>query len=241
MTNEVKKLPTTADAPLHLLDGFAGYEDAVEGDDEQTSSRVIQGTLLKFSNESEWITGDGEEMSSELELIVIDIGRVVQKWCDGAPVETIVLAPGQRFPDVEKLNETVPKKEWEEGPDGKPRGPWQAQHVVYLLDPKTMDRYTWPTGTVGGAIAIRELVDKVKWMRRFRGQNVYAVVTLSDVHMRTRFGGRQRPHLAIQRWVTLGDDGHALPAPETPKLPGQGAKEVSAPSAKEVTEDEIPF
>src|SRR5262249_24983798 len=158
MTNdEMKNLPTVADAPR--LDGFEGYEDAVEGDQQESSARVIQGALLRFPNEATWETGDGEKMPPELELIAIDIARVVQKWKDGMPVETIILVAGQKFPDIGKLNETVPKKEWVDGPDGKPRGPWQAQHIVYLLDPKTMNKYSWPTGTVGGAIAVSDLVD----------------------------------------------------------------------------------
>ena len=29
----------------------------------------------------------------------------------------------------------------------------------------------------------------------------HPLVTLADVHMKTRFGGRQRPHLAITSWL----------------------------------------
>jgi hypothetical protein len=238
--DEVKreKLPTVADAPR--IDGFEGYEEGVEGGEEQTSGRVIQGALVKFTNEATWVTGD-EELSAELELIVIDISRVVQKWQDGVPVETIILEPGQKFPDIKVLNTEVPEEEWEEGPDGKPRGPWQAQHVVYLLNPQDMTRYTWPTGTTGGAICVRDLVDRTKWMRRFRGQNVFPIVTLVDVFMSTRFGGRQRPHFDILKWVTFDGGGNVLPAPDQPKLPDQGMQEVKPPSAKEVTDDEIPW
>src|SRR6516162_5125008 len=32
--------------------------------------------------------------------------------------------------------------------------------------------------------------------------------------MNTRFGGRQRPHFLIKRWVNLGPDEKVLPAPE---------------------------
>jgi hypothetical protein len=240
----VKKLPTTAtDAPR--LDGFEGYSDEVEGGDEQQqpSSRVIQGELVKFSNEAAWITGAGEELSPDLELIVIDVIRVVQKWKDGNPdpANTIILEPGQKFPDIAKLNAAVPRKEWVEGPDGKPRGPWQAQHVVYLLDPQKMGRYSFPTSTIGGAIAVRDLVDKTKWMRKFRGVNVYPVVRLSDVHMNTRFGGRQRPHFDTVKWILLDGGGNALPAPGQAKLLDQKAKEVKPPSAKEATGDEVPW
>ena len=73
------------------------------------------------------------------------------------------------------MNEAVPKSEWVDGPNGKPQGPWQSQYLVYLLNFETMDRYSFPTGTVGGGIAVRELVDKTKWIRRIRGEHVYPV------------------------------------------------------------------
>jgi hypothetical protein len=78
-------------------------------------------------------------------------------------------------------------------------------------------------------------------MRAFRGLNTYPVVRLSNTFMKTRFGGRQRPHLEIVRWIRLGDDGSVLPVTEQPLLPDQGAKEVTPPSAKEVTKDSIPW
>ena len=191
MSEEVKSenLPTTT-VDIRV-DGFAGFEDEVEGATQPESRGVIHGTRIKFTNEATWVTSDDEELPAELELIVVDIGRVVQRWNDGQPIETIVLAPGQKYPDVNALNAAVPKDEWTEGPDGKPRGPWQAQFIVYLLNGQTMDRYTYPTGTIGGAIAVCDLVDRTNWMRRFRGPDVFPVVALADVFMRTRFGGRQ--------------------------------------------------
>jgi hypothetical protein len=233
-----ENLPTIVDA---RIDGFAGFEDEVEGVTQPKSRGVIRGTCIKFTNEATWITSDDEEVSSELELIVDDIGRVVQRWKDGQPIETIVLAPGQKYPDVNELNAAVPQAEWEEGPDGKPRGPWQAQFIVYLLNGATMDSFTFPTGTTGGAIAVRDLVDRTNLMRSFHGPDVYPVVSLADVFMRTRFGGRQRPHFNIKRWVKRRDDGTALPAADTPLLPDQGAQEVKAPTAAEVTGDSVPF
>lgn len=207
MANELKKIEP---------DGFEGYEDGIEGDDQDQAGGPIHGSLVKFTNEAAWVTRDGEELAPDLELIAVDIGRVVQKWKDQAPVETIILEPGQKFPDIKELNNKTPRSEWTKGPDGQPRGPWQSQHIVYLLNAGTMDRYSFPTGTTGGSIAVRDLVDKTKWMRRFRGQHVYPVVTLSDTFMKTRFGGRQRPNFLIKRWVNLGPDEGALPAPEPP-------------------------
>jgi hypothetical protein len=245
------------------LDGFEGYEDATEGAQER-GGQVIQGQRVKFTNEATWETDDGEEIDENREFIAVDIARVVQRWHDQKPAETIILAPHQKFPDVAKLNADVPREEWVEGPDGNPRGPWQAQHVLYLLDPTTLDRFSFPTGTTGGAIATRDLTDKVKWMRKFRGENVFAVVSLSDVFMNTRFGGRQRPHFEVRRWVRFGNEGEPLavtgPTPvadppskapaaldafakttNTPPEQESSVRTVDPPSAKEVTGDEIPW
>src|SRR6516164_2111027 len=243
MSNDVvKKDPTS-------VDNFAGWEDGVEGNDRPEGAGIIQGSLVKFTNEAMWVTRDGDELPADLELVAVDVGRVVQKWQDGQPVETIVLKPHQKFLDVEELNEKVPKKEWVEGPDGNLRGPWQAQHILYLLDPKTMDKFTFPTGTTGGRIAVHDLVDKTSWMRRLRGPNVYAVVLLSDTFMNTKWGGRQRPHFKIVRWVSLGGEGgqvEALPPPPPTNKPAQQTtpqtdlplNEVKEPSLAEEMNDE---
>ena len=74
--------------------------------------------------------------------------------------------------------------------------------------------------------------------------------------MPTKYGGRQRPHFVITNWLRLGGDGETLavagPAPvtnppseakttKTPPEQESGAQTVDPPSAKEVTDDEIPF
>jgi hypothetical protein len=225
-----------------FVDNFEGWEDGVEGDDRPEGAGIIQGVLIKFTNEAAWETRDGDVIDSDLELIAVDITRVVQKWCDGKPEETIILEPGQKFPDIEEMNEKIPRDEWAEGPDGQLRGPWQAQHILYLLDPATMDKFSFPTGTTGGKIAIGDLRDKILWMRRTRGSNVYAVVTLSDTHMKTRFGGRQRPHFKIVKWTRLGGgeggEVQALPPP-TPTPAPATASEVQEPSLKEDLNDSV--
>src|SRR5215469_5080024 len=148
MSNEeVKKLPAVASP---RIDGFDDFND--EGD-----NRIIQGKLVKFTNEATWESGE-EELPSDLELIVIDVSRVVQKWHDGNPVETIILAPKEPWPNIKAMNDAVPREDWEDGPDGNPRGPFQGQYIVYMWDPKTGERYTYPTGTTGGGMCVRELV-----------------------------------------------------------------------------------
>jgi hypothetical protein len=94
-------------------------------------------------------------------------------------------------------------------------------------------------------------------MRKFRGEAVYAVVSLSNTFMNTRFGGRQRPHFIVKRWVALGGEG-ALPSTKPPALTGPqtaeppaeqkttsdkkaGLKEVKPPSVSEELNDAITF
>jgi hypothetical protein len=230
----------------------------------QTQGRkVIQGAIVKFTNQATWVTRDGAEVPANLELVAVDVARVVQKWQNQQPVETIILGPGEKYPNITEKNEKTPQSEWEKGEDGQLHGPLQMQHVVYLLNRETMDKYSFPTGTIGGSIAVRDLVDKVTWMRRYRGAHVYPVVVLSDSFMNTRFGGRQRPNFIIKRWIAFGEDQQVLPAVAPKALPPttvEGAldmfaaststastqpktqpKTVSEPSAAEEMNDSIPI
>jgi hypothetical protein len=199
------------------LDGIDGFCDETEGK-ETKQSGLFRGTRLKFGKTAEWEIKDGDVIDPKTRLILIDVARIVTKWGpDRKPVETIVLQPGERFPDIEAMNDKVPTTEWVQGING-PQGPWQSQQVVYFLDPKSMSHFHWPDGTVGGSIAIRNAVDSTKAMRRFR-PGAAPVVELSSVFMATRFGGRQRPHFAIHSWVSLPGNGDqaqpaALPAPQ---------------------------
>jgi hypothetical protein len=244
----------------NLVDNFEGWEDGVEGDNRPQGAGIIQGSLIKFTNEYTWVMRDGEELPANLELVAVDVIRAVQMWETDGPIndETIILEPHQMFPDIEEMNAKVPRSKWVEGPDGKMRGPYQASHVLYLLDPQSMDKYTYPTSTVGGRIAIRELRDKIMWMRRLRGPNTYPVIMLSDTYMNTRFGGRQRPHFKIVRWVRLGGEGDQVeaassltPLPPTtssvnrPIEPAMAQSElpletVKEPSLKEELNDDLP-
>ena len=188
-----------------------------------------------------------------VDLIARLIGAVTQPG-------DLVVDPAAGGPNLEELNANVPQSEWREGPDGKLHGPWQAQYLVYLLNPHTAERFTYATSTIGGRIALRDLVDRVSWMRKFRGEQVYAVVSPSAAPMKTRYGTRPRPHFVIMRWVGLSSDG-ALPPTEPPALSGlqtadlsttkaatdngnkkaAGLKEVKRPSISEELNDEINF
>ena len=86
---------------------------------------------------------------------------------------------------------------------------------------------------------MRDLVDKVQWMRRYRGAHVYPVVVLSDCFMNTRFGGRQRPNFIIKRWIAFGEDQQVLPAVAPKALPPttvEGALDMFAASTSTSTQ-----
>jgi len=231
----------------HALDGFGGFTEAVEGGG-QPSGVSLLGLKLKYLDPI-WTDPDEQEVKGP--LVVHDIQRKVQKWLDDTrPVETIVLAPGQPWPDIEKMNAECPKHEWREK-FGKLVGPWQGEHVVLFFDDKTMVRYWWPSPitTIGSAIAVRELVAQTKLMRSYRGEHIYPLVALLHTHMRTNFGARERPSLVVKSWVRFGEGGNlVLPAPNQPTLTGSatasnplGRQHVEKPTAKEVTGDEIKF
>jgi hypothetical protein len=238
----------------HLLtttSSFEGWTDDVvtkSGDDERpTSAGLIKGTLLKFGNDFHWRARGDDTILDGKELGAVGVERVVQKWQNNTPVETRILGPGEPFPDIDELNEETPREEWAEK-FGKFCGPWQAQHILYLLCLLTMEMFTFPTGTDGGRIAIRELREKVSWMQRLRGSDVYPLVALSDTFFPTGFGGRQRPFFKIVRWVRLGGQSKEtefVPGPTTPQVAPPAAQvdlplaEVAEPTLKEELNDNI--
>jgi hypothetical protein len=218
-------------------DGFGGYGD------DQGSRSVIQGaTVIRFSNTAIWNTRDVPELPPDFEVVVTEILRVQQRWGpDKMPVgEPLILGPGDPWPDLEALNESVPRSEWIDGPEGKKVGPYQQQYVVRMVDLKTMQRYAYPTGTVGGGICCRELRQSVAMMRRLRGQALYPTVRFGRRFMKTKFGGRQRPDFVIQgdRWIGDGGGNPTLapsPSPSQPPL-----KAIAKPTIDEEMNDAIP-
>jgi hypothetical protein len=257
MTNEI-----TPKEP-RSLDEFENWTDEVESHDEQVSERAIIGQRVRFTDK--WLLPDQTQLTKP--LIVVNVRRTVLKWGKDKKKrpETIFLKAGEKIPDLKKRNDETPKAEWVEGFDGKPKGPWETQHIVYMIDPTSIDQYSFPTSTTGGGIAIRELIDRIMWMRRFRGSAVYPVVQLATRFMPTNYSGRLRPHFEIVDWAKFDPGGGMIPVNDLPQPPPQqpadkspeaatdraekikavlhaiGMQTVEPPSAKEATDDEIKF
>jgi hypothetical protein len=248
------------------LDEFEDWTDEVESRDEQVSERAIIGQRVRFTDK--WLLPDQTQLTKP--LIVVNVRRTVLKWGKDKkkPPETTFLKAGEKIPDLKKRNDETPKAEWVEGFDGKPKGPWETQHVVYMIDPTSIDQYSYPTHTTGGGIAVRELIDRIMWMRRFRGSAVYPIVQFTTRPMSIQRGTatRLRPHFEIVDWAKFDPGGGGMiPVNDPRQLPPQqsadkppeaatdkaekikavlhtiGMQTVEPPSAKEVTDDEIKF
>jgi hypothetical protein len=219
-------------------DGFDGYSDDVAGSDnsQQQQQGIIRGIHLTFGTTAEYERRDGETIGSDVKLIVTGIVRAVLKWPLGKNErpETTVIPPGQPFPDIEAMNNAVPRDQWRQGPAG-PQGPYQAQRAITMIEPLSMDEFTFTTSTIGGSIGVADLVHKVNTMRRYRGA-VSPVITLGDAPMRTRYGERRRPSFRIVDWIRMGGDEPqqaALPAPPPSGTDSNAAPVIEATPVKE--------
>jgi len=232
MSEEVKKELIESEP-----DGFDTYGEV--------DQRLIQGMQIKFTNEYTWVTKAGEEMPTNEDFVASEVKRVEAKWTKdkNAPPQTRVLLPGEKFPDMKKLNDETPRSEWVEGPNGEAKGPWEIQHYLYLLN-RLMKRYTYVANTIGGNIAVPELVQQVRDARLVYGPDTYAKVRLSDTWMKTRYSpaGRQRPHFIVVGYVRRRGSGGGGKQVELPDLTETGKLEhLDKPTAKQVLDDEIAF
>src|SRR5262249_37223068 len=114
---------------------------------------------------------------------------------------------------------------------------------LYLLD-RLMKRYTYVASTIGGNIAVSELVQQVRDARMVYGPDAYAKVRLSDTWMKTSYSkdGRQRPHFIIVGYTRRRGGGGGGKLVELPDLPETAKLEqLAKPTAKQVLDDEIAF
>jgi hypothetical protein len=227
-------------AEQEVMDGFDAYGDELD-------QRLLQGMQIKFTNAYTWVTRAGDEVPTDVDFIAADVKRVEAYWTKdkNAPPKTRVLLSGEKFRDMKKLNEETPKSEWREY-NGQLKGPWENQHYLYLLD-RLMKKYTYVASTIGGNIAVPELVQQVKDARLAYGPDVYAKVRLSDTWMKTSHSkdGRQRPHFIITGYTRRrggggGEGGGRLV--ELPDLTESGKLEhLDKPTAKQTVKDEIAY
>jgi hypothetical protein len=168
--------------------------------------------LLKFVD-GRFVTREGEEIGPDKELVVLGLNKVVQKFVGRKLLDTTIVPDGANVPNLKEMNDSAPREEWGVDLNNNPVGPYTLVLVLKLIN-VTLDRFAFITNSVGGSIAIGELSDKTKIMRRFRGPNVSPVVSLGVMTFRTNFGPKKRPDFRIVRWTRLSPD--VLPGPDRP-------------------------
>jgi hypothetical protein len=179
------KVKSMSNAVVKFTDNF----------DTTESDRLIRGDLLKF-NEAKWNTDEGDK------FLVVDMFAVVQRWENNKPIETITARP---LPDVDELNASVPKDEWEHAING-PKPPYQHQRGLYLVRPSDGAVYTYVTGSIGGRIAIQNIASRIATTRKLRGTSgLLPLVSLGSKPMKTKYGTRARPDFVIEEWRLAGD------------------------------------
>jgi len=203
-----------------LDDGFSGYTCETEGDtvDERPNS-LLQGKRIKFDGRSNKWTVDGVPMPKAFQLLAVKTLRAVLKWGKdkSLPPTYELLAPNQKFPDIDAKNKDAPKAEWITGPDGKPCGPYQNQSVLYLMGmTAAMERYTYASTANNGHVAVDQLAGTINWRRQTTRKPVYPVVGFSDVLWSKKWG-LQRAYFVPVRWVEP-DLGIENASPDRPQL-----------------------
>jgi hypothetical protein len=242
------------------IDSIDDFDDTIVGGEggRGASGFLPEGGQIKFTRTERWENKAGEDLTGTV-ILHLDTLRTEVRWGkDGKPVgPPRILGPGEQYRDTDAINETIPKSEWVAGFEkGELRGPVQNQNVVVLGNLATMERYVWPSPvtTIGSAICVRELCERVKRARKFRGGRVYAKVKFARAPFPTRYNKlQQRPHLEIISFVEPTEDGlreidpNATPslqqvsAPKVQADPAPGAREVAEPTLREEMQDELKY
>lgn len=175
--------------------------------------------LLKF-NAGEYKTREGEVITPDREFMMLGLVKIVQKFVNKKLVESSVVPQRESLPDLKKMNVEAPQEEWGVDLNGKPQGPWTYTLALKLLD-RGYNRYAFITNSTGGGIAVGDLTDKVKIIRRLKGRDVTAVIICEHgVRMTSKFNpnGVPRPSFRIVRYARLAgnEDVPELSPPKTP-------------------------
>jgi hypothetical protein len=232
--------------PATRSDGFDTYTESVDGHED----RAVKdgGVFLNFGLDAQWHRSTDKAVVTGTSLVLMSLERrcVRRVMVDGKQrnEETQVITAGP-WPDTDAWNEQLPAAEKVPDFNGNPTGPWFKEASLRFVDPDTLTKYTWTArlSTAGAAMCVRDIKDKVQYMRQFR-PGATAVVKSATTPMRTKFGERPRPHLEVASWIQqdTSDDGDAvaaLPAPQGAGIaevveaePAKAVKAAAKPAAK---------
>jgi hypothetical protein len=203
----------------------------------EAEKRIIRGSILKF-NDWKWSIGKEKEWieikaSRCLVAHATAVGWAKWQGAPGKPVEYRMRERGVPMPERTDLGDNDPT-EWELGPDGQSRDPWQLTHFVYLVDPQTFEEFTFSTSSWGGRDCVINLAGQIK---RMRDKHPHAVplVELGAAPMSTKFGRKSKPVLKVVGWLNTDPD------PPTVIMPPQQPPPLPPPTVAEELDDAISF
>jgi hypothetical protein len=207
-----------------------------DGFDDHSEDGGGLGAFEKF-NDGEWTTG-GVPADPKRRLLAVHVEVFVRRW-RGKKAEDIRDKP---LPDVDDLNASVPKAEWELDLNGQPREPYKRTYRVDFLDLDTGEHTNFISDTKGAKAAYLRLKDEVVWMRKMRGQAVVPQVVLTSAPFKTGYGMKKRPDFKPVAWFDLSGGGPTAVQAQAPKaLPPVAPTPVKEPSISEEMNDEIPI
>jgi hypothetical protein len=194
-----------------------GWNDAAA----EANERVLRGALLRFSDWNWMKGGEAVPIEKGTRLVATGTASAWVRWEKGKPIEYRLKPTGKPLPDRETLGSTD-EAQWEEGPDKKPRDPWQASKFLYLTDSNTGEQYTFSTSSFGGREAVVNLADAITRVRSAH-PNAMPVVSLEAAPMHTKYGRKSKPVFKIVDWKAIGSDvweeQKQLPPQEPDELP----------------------
>lgn len=185
---------------LPTIPGTDGWDDAAR----EADGSVIRGTLLKFAD-WRWTAGKAATpVAAGTRLVAVATRALWQRWQNGRPAEERFRQPGQQLPERDDLGFTD-ENTWELGVDGKPTDPWRNTRLVYLVDPRTGEAFTFSTSSFGGRRAVSDLGDQIARMRSVH-PDATAVVELDAAAMPTKYGTKSKPVFKIVGWKTANGE-----------------------------------
>jgi hypothetical protein len=173
-----------------------GWNDA-----DADSGRMIRGQLIRCNDGRWFYSKEGTPVEPGARFLAAGTLATLVRWQNGQPTEVLTKQSGEPLPAVDDLNSQIDESEWELGLDGKPRPPWQAQRLVYLVNTTTYSKVTFVTSSFGGARAIADLRDAIETRRRLYGDGAVPVVEPVSTPWKTRFGVKVRPAFKIVGWI----------------------------------------
>jgi hypothetical protein len=178
-----------------------GFADAAA----DYSENLLRGELLKCTD-GHWFVGkEGSALAHDTRMVALGTAASWVKWVNGKPDEFRIRRAGETMLERDELGDNV-AADWETGPDGQPRDPWQNTRFLWLVDPKTAAAYTFSTSSWSGRSAVIGLGDQITRMRVAR-PGVNPIIEFSSAPLQTKFGRKMKPVLKIVGWVGGGGEG----------------------------------